>query len=132
MAEQLDSLDEESLMGLWNKYASKVQDFQPTREWETACLVLSLIQAKHMKNRLFNCRLAMRLAHNAYEGNSAEAHRARSSRDRGPSETITEDGDVRVDWATASKSGDFLWPGRREEPARKRTTPCQELPFPKD
>ena len=54
MAEQLDSLDEASLMYLWNKYAQQVYQFEPTRAWERAALVFCLIQAKHMKNQLFN------------------------------------------------------------------------------
>lgn len=54
MAEQLDGLDEASLMYLWNKYAQRVYQFEPTQEWERAALVFCLIQAKHMKNQLFN------------------------------------------------------------------------------
>lgn len=54
LAEQLDALDEASLMELWNTYAEKTYTFEPTKRWETAALVLCLIQAKHMKNQLFN------------------------------------------------------------------------------
>lgn len=54
LAKQLDSLDEASLMALWNKYAAITSRFEPSRRWEEACLVFSLIQAKHMKNQLFN------------------------------------------------------------------------------
>lgn len=54
LARQLDSLDEASLMALWNKYANITSRFEPSRRWEEACLVFSLIQAKHMKNQLFN------------------------------------------------------------------------------
>lgn len=54
LARQLDSLDEASLMALWSKYATLVSRFEPTRRWEEACLVFSLIQAKHWKNQLFN------------------------------------------------------------------------------
>lgn len=54
LAEQLDALDEASLMALWNKYAKITCTFEPTRRWETAALVFCLIQAKHMKNQLFN------------------------------------------------------------------------------
>ena len=54
LAKQLDSLDEASLMALWNKYANITSRFEPSRRWEEACLVFSLIQAKHWKNQLFN------------------------------------------------------------------------------
>lgn len=54
IARQLDSLDEASLMALWSKYATLTSRFEPTRRWEDACLVFSLIQAKHWKNQLFN------------------------------------------------------------------------------
>lgn len=54
MARQLDSLDEASLLALWEKYATIVSRFEPTKRWEEAALVFSLIQAKHLKNQLFN------------------------------------------------------------------------------
>lgn len=54
LARQLDSLDEASLMALWSKYATLASHFEPTKRWEEACLVFSLIQAKHWKNQLFN------------------------------------------------------------------------------
>ena len=54
IARQLDSLDEASLMSLWSKYATLANRFEPTKRWEEACLIFSLIQAKHLKNQLFN------------------------------------------------------------------------------
>lgn len=54
LANQLDSLDEASLMSLWSKYATLTSRFEPTKRWEEACLVFALIQAKHWKNQLFN------------------------------------------------------------------------------
>lgn len=54
LARQLDSMDEASLMSLWDKYAALVNRFEPTRRWEEAALVFSLIQAKRWKNQLFN------------------------------------------------------------------------------
>lgn len=54
LARQLDSLDEASLMALWSKYATMTSRFEPTKRWEDACLVFSLIQAKRWKNQLFN------------------------------------------------------------------------------
>lgn len=54
LARQLDALDEASLMGLWSKYATQTSRFEPTKRWEEACLVFSMIQAKRWKNQLFN------------------------------------------------------------------------------
>ena len=54
LARQLDALDEASLMSLWSKYATVVSRFEPTRRWEEAALVFSLVQAKRWKNQLFN------------------------------------------------------------------------------
>ncbi|MDD6181316.1 MAG: hypothetical protein ACI33N_07620 [Desulfovibrionaceae bacterium] len=54
MARQLDALDEASLMSLWGQYAARVSRFEPTKRWEEAALVFSLIQAKRWKNQLFN------------------------------------------------------------------------------
>lgn len=60
LARQLDSLDEASLMALWSKYATMTSRFEPTKRWEEACLVFSLIQAKRWKNQLFNYSWAQR------------------------------------------------------------------------
>ena len=54
LAQQLDSIDEASLMSLWSKYATLTGRFEPTRAWEEAALIFSLIQAKRWKNQLFN------------------------------------------------------------------------------
>ena len=54
LARQLDAIDEASLMSLWSKYATQTSRFEPTKRWEEAALVFSLIQAKRWKNQLFN------------------------------------------------------------------------------
>lgn len=54
IARQIDSFDEASLMALWERYAAIVSHFEPTKRWEEAALVLSIIQAKRWKNQLFN------------------------------------------------------------------------------
>jgi hypothetical protein len=54
LADQLNSLDEASLISLWDKYYEKVQKFTPSREWEEDILILSLIQSVRWKNQLFN------------------------------------------------------------------------------
>ncbi len=60
MARQLDDIDQASLESLWEKYAEIVNDFEPTKQWEEAVLILSFIQAKHWKNQLFNTQWVMR------------------------------------------------------------------------
>lgn len=54
LARQLDTIDEASLMSLWSKYATAASRFEPTKRWEEAALIFSLIQAKRWKNQLFN------------------------------------------------------------------------------
>ena len=58
LANQLMACDEASLMSLWNTYALKVQEFEPTKEWEEATLIFCMIQAIVFKNQLFNYNLA--------------------------------------------------------------------------
>ena len=41
-------------MALWGKYATLTSRFEPSRRWEEAALIFSLIQAKRWKNQLFN------------------------------------------------------------------------------
>lgn len=58
MAKQLNDYDEASLMQLWQHFATRVHDFEPTKRWEEAAISLCLIQAVHWKNQLFNYHLA--------------------------------------------------------------------------
>lgn len=58
MASQLNAYDEASLLALWDKYATIVERFEPTKRWEEAAIVFSLIQAVRLKNQLFNQHLA--------------------------------------------------------------------------
>lgn len=58
MARQLNGMDEASLMALWPQYMTRAQQFDGSREWEEATIVLSLIQAVRGKNQLFNANLA--------------------------------------------------------------------------
>lgn len=54
LARQLNSYDEASLMSLWEDYAEKVRDFEPTKRWEEAALIFGFIQTVRWKNQLFN------------------------------------------------------------------------------
>ncbi len=58
MAQQLNAYDEASLIALWDKYATIVERFEPTKRWEEAAIIFSLIQAVRLKNQLFNQHLA--------------------------------------------------------------------------
>jgi len=58
LARQLNQYDEASLMALWENYATRVEDFEPSARWEEAALILCMIQGVHWKNQLFNTRLA--------------------------------------------------------------------------
>lgn len=58
MARQLNAYDEASLIALWDKYATIVERFEPTKRWEDAAVIFSLIQAVRLKNQLFNHHLA--------------------------------------------------------------------------
>lgn len=60
MARQLDNMDQASLDYLWDKYAEIVNEFEPSKRWEEAVLILSFIQAKNWKNQLFNTQWIMR------------------------------------------------------------------------
>jgi len=54
MARQLMAYDEASLTNLWEQYAEIVRRFEPSKRWEEAVLVLSMIQGMRFKNQLFN------------------------------------------------------------------------------
>ncbi|WP_460032602.1 hypothetical protein [Megalodesulfovibrio paquesii] len=54
LARQLNAFDEASLMALWDSYAQKVQEFEPTKRWEESALVFCLLQSMRWKNQLFN------------------------------------------------------------------------------
>ena len=58
IARQLNAYDEASLIALWDKYATIVERFEPTKRWEEAAIVFSLIQSVRLKNQLFNQHLA--------------------------------------------------------------------------
>lgn len=54
LARQINAYDEASLMSLWEKYAEKVRNFEPTKRWEESVLVFNLLQSTRFKNQLFN------------------------------------------------------------------------------
>ena len=54
LAEQILSFDEASLATLREKYRSRIENFEGTREWEKAVVIYCIINAISMKNALFN------------------------------------------------------------------------------
>jgi len=54
MAQQILSLDEASLASLWGKYKNRMENFQPSKEWEKAVIIFFIINAVRAKNEIFN------------------------------------------------------------------------------
>jgi hypothetical protein len=54
LAEQILSFDEASLANLREKYRSKIEYFDGSKDWEKAVIVYCIINAVSMKNTLFN------------------------------------------------------------------------------
>ena len=58
LARQLNNYDEASLVSMWERYGEVVKRFEPSKRWEEAVLILSMIQAVRFKNQLFNLHWA--------------------------------------------------------------------------
>jgi hypothetical protein len=54
LAEQILSFDEASLANLREKYRSRIERFDGTKDWEKAVIIFCIINAVSMKNTLFN------------------------------------------------------------------------------
>jgi hypothetical protein len=54
LAKQILALDEASLVSLWAKYKERVEQFEPSQEWEKAVIILSIINGVRAKNQMFN------------------------------------------------------------------------------
>ena len=54
LAEQLLAYDEASLANLREKYRSRIEQFDGTKDWEKAVIVYCMINAVSLKNTLFN------------------------------------------------------------------------------
>ena len=54
MAENILSLDEASLTTLWEKYKTKMEQFEKTKEWEKSVIIFFIINAVRVKNHIFN------------------------------------------------------------------------------
>jgi len=54
MAENILSLDEASLASLWEKYKTRMEHFETTKEWEKSVIIFFIINAVRVKNHIFN------------------------------------------------------------------------------
>ena len=54
LADKILSFDEASLSTLWEKYKSRMERFEPTKEWEKAVIIFFIINAVRAKNHIFN------------------------------------------------------------------------------
>jgi hypothetical protein len=54
LAEQILSFDEASLASLREKYRSRIEYFDGSKDWEKAVIVYCIINGVSMKNTLFN------------------------------------------------------------------------------
>ena len=60
LAEQLLAYDEASLANLREKYRSRIEQFDGTKDWEKAVIVYCMINAVSLKNSLFNDNILKR------------------------------------------------------------------------
>jgi hypothetical protein len=54
MAEKILSLDEASLSGLLEKYKTRMEKFDTSREWEKSVIIFFIINSVRAKNHIFN------------------------------------------------------------------------------
>jgi hypothetical protein len=54
LAETILNLDEASLASLWDKYKKKMENFDPTKDWEKSVIIFFIINSVRVKNHIFN------------------------------------------------------------------------------
>ena len=54
IAQKIMGLDEASLTRLLPRYKEKMEEFEPTTEWEKSVLIFFIINAVRVKNTIFN------------------------------------------------------------------------------
>ena len=54
IAEKVLALDEASLTSLWEKYKTRLERFDSTKEWERAAIIFFIINSVKVKNNIFN------------------------------------------------------------------------------
>jgi hypothetical protein len=70
IAEQILSFDEASLVHLREKYRSRIEHFDGTKDWEKAVIIFCVINAVSMKNALFNENVLKKAKHKKEERSS--------------------------------------------------------------
>lgn len=118
LAQQLNQYDESSLMELWNDYATKVANFEPSARWEESALVFCMIQAVHWKNQLFNAELAA----STRRGKSP----ASSPEDKGLKAELASHPQNHMDRRKAAGKAETAENGKKSARGKK---PCKVLTF---
>jgi len=54
LAEKILGLDEASLASLWEKYKTRMDNFDRSRDWEKAVIIFFIINSIRAKNHIFN------------------------------------------------------------------------------
>lgn len=72
VAEQILSFDEASMSSLREKYRSKIEHFDGTKDWEKSVIIYCIINAVSLKNTLFNENLLKR--EGKREGKPSKGH----------------------------------------------------------
>jgi len=54
IADKILALDEASLTSLWEKYKTRLEHFDSTKEWERAAIIFFIINSVKVKNSIFN------------------------------------------------------------------------------
>lgn len=54
LAERILAFDEASLAGLCEKYKTRMEHFDTSKEWEKAVIIFFIINAVRVKNQIFN------------------------------------------------------------------------------
>jgi hypothetical protein len=54
LAEKILGMDEASLTSLWEKYKTRMEKFDASKEWEKAVIIFFIINSVRAKNHIFN------------------------------------------------------------------------------
>jgi hypothetical protein len=60
LADHILGLDEASLVSLWEKYKTRAENFEISREWDKAVIIFFIINAVRAKNQMFNDQIQKR------------------------------------------------------------------------
>lgn len=54
IADKILKFDEASMQALWDKYRARIENFEPTKDWERSVIIFFIINAMATKNQWFN------------------------------------------------------------------------------